>query len=108
VSLQTDILSTAAIPALLLMGVGQSSTILSVTVLLGQESPEGLRGSTFGMQSLFGAIGILLISVLGGRLFDNVGPYAPFMAIAIANGLVFIAAFVVKLGEGKQSKEAAA
>lgn len=99
IALQSDVTSTAAIPALIMMGVGQSSTILSVTVILGQESAEELRGSTFGMQSFFGAIGILLISVAGGRLFDAIGPYAPFMAIAIANGLVCISAAVLRVIE---------
>ena len=101
VATQADILSSAAIPALIMMGIGQSSTILSCTVMLGQEAPEELRGSTFGMQSFFGAVGILMIAVVGGRLFDNVGPYAPFYAIAAANAVVFIAGFVVRLSELK-------
>ncbi|ARN73326.1 MFS transporter [Oceanicoccus sagamiensis] len=106
VATQADILSSAAIPALIMMGIGQSSTILSCTVMLGQESPEELRGSTFGMQSFFGAIGILMISVVGGRLFDNVGPYAPFYAIAVANGLVFAVGFMVRLKELKNTSPA--
>ncbi|MGK0498905.1 MAG: MFS family permease [Oceanicoccus sp.] len=102
VATQADILSSAAIPALILMGLGQSSTILSVTVLLGQESPTAIRGSTFGMQSFFGAIGILLISVIGGRLFDSFGGYAPFYAIAFANSVVFVSAMLLRLSEKKR------
>ncbi|WP_101757819.1 MFS transporter [Oceanicoccus sp. KOV_DT_Chl] len=101
VATQADILSSAAIPALVLMGIGQSSTILSCTVLLGQESPAALRGSTFGMQSFFGAIGILMISLVGGRLFDNIGPFAPFYAIASANALVCVVGLGVRMREIK-------
>lgn len=107
VAMQTDILSTSAIPALILMGMGQSSTILAGTVMLGQESPEELRGSTFGMQSFFGAIGILMLSLIGGRLFDNIGPYAPFYAIAAANGAVLLAGLVVRAMELRTSSQTA-
>ena len=48
------------------------------------------------LQSFFGAIGILLISIVGGRLFDGYGGYAPFYAIAIANGIVFISGLMLR------------
>jgi len=102
VAAQGDILSTAAIPALICMGLGQSSTILSATVMLGQEAPEEIRGSAFGMQSFFGAAGILVLSITGGRLFDGIGPYAPFYAIAAANGVVFLVAAAVRISERKK------
>lgn len=95
VATQSDILAWAAIPALLMMGIGQSSTILSATVLLGQEAPRDIRGSAFGMQSFFGAVGILVMSKSGGYLYDLYGGPAPFYAIAAANGLVFLAAVLV-------------
>ncbi len=78
------------IPALVVVGIGQSSAMLAVTVLLGEEAPVNLRGSAFGVQSFFGALGILAISVGGGQLYDLVSPAAPFIAVAIANLLVVI------------------
>jgi MFS family permease len=101
VSMQTDILSMAALPALICLGMGQSSAILSATVLLGQEAPARIRGSAFGMQSLFGSVGILLIAVVGGRLYDSVGPHAPFYAITAANGIVFLAGLFVRSRESR-------
>ena len=99
VAVQQDILSTAAIPAIVLMCIGQMSTILAATVLLGQEAPENIRGSVFGMQAFFGALGILGLSLSGGYLYDSVGPQAPFWAITLANGIVLLAAVVVRSRE---------
>jgi MFS family permease len=96
-----DVLSfVVVIPTLILVGIGQSSTQLACTVLLGEECPPAYRGSVFGVQAFFGAIGILAISSGGGYLFDLVSPAAPFIAVAVANGLVFVAAIALRLREG--------
>ncbi len=94
-----DILSAAAIPALLCLGLGQSSTVLTSTVLLAQETPAGIRGAVFGLQNLCGAIGILMLSAGGGWLYDNIGPHAPLAAIAVANGVVGVAAVALRRSE---------
>jgi MFS family permease len=95
-----DVLSFAVvIPTLIVVGIGQTSTQLACTVLLGEECPPAYRGSVFGVQAFFGAIGILAISSGGGYLFDLVSPAAPFIAVAVANGLVFVAAIVLRLKE---------
>jgi MFS family permease len=94
-----DILSPLASPALLLLGMGLSSSQLAATVLLAQESPARIRGSTFGMQAFCGAWGILMISYGGGRLYDAFGPNAPFIAVATANGIVLLCAAGRRLAE---------
>jgi len=86
---------SATIPALIFVGIGQTSTILATTVLLGQEAPAQYRGSVFGMLNFFGAIGILAISSGGGFLYDLIAPGAPFITIGIANGIVFLASFLL-------------
>ncbi|MDP7420044.1 MAG: MFS transporter, partial [Gammaproteobacteria bacterium] len=99
-----DILSLQlAIPALILVGIGQSSTALACIVLLGQESPSDLRGSVFGLQSFCGALGILAISSGGGYLFDLVGPGMPFIAVAFANALVFAVSIIYRRRELKEA-----
>jgi MFS family permease len=98
--LTSDILSPAvSIPVLICVGIGQSSTALAITVLLGQEAPANIRGSVFGVQSFFGAIGILAIATGGGQLFDLVSPAAPFVAVALANLLVMISAVACIISE---------
>jgi MFS family permease len=97
-----DPAATTAIPALIALGVGQASTALASTLLLGQEAPEQIRGSVFGVQSLCGGLGILAISAGGGRLFDQVGPWAPFIAVAVANAMVVLWALALKQSEQRR------
>lgn len=94
----------ATIPALVFVGVGQSSTALAITVLLGQEAPPEFRGSVFGVQSFFGAVGILAISSGGGWLFDLVGPNTPFIAVAAANGLVMLTGVLLRSSEDRPTR----
>ncbi|MGI9309429.1 MAG: MFS transporter [Gammaproteobacteria bacterium] len=95
-----NVLSFAVvIPTLVLVGIGQSSTQLACTVLLGQECPPAYRGSIFGVQAFFGAIGILAISSGGGYLFDLVSPSSPFLAVAIANAVVMIVSLALRASE---------
>lgn len=96
VSATPDLLSASAIPALLLLGVGQASTILASTLLLGQEAPPAIRGSVFGVQSFVGGVGILAISVVGGIAYDRVSPSAPFLLMGVANALVVAWALLVR------------
>ena len=103
-----DPASVGAIPALLLLGVGQASTILASTLLLGQEAPAHARGSVFGLQSFCGALGILAMSAAGGPLFDLVGPHAPFVAMSACNGIVFVWSVVVRGLEKRQLGDVAA
>ncbi len=91
-----DILAPAAIPALLLMGIGQSCTVLTSSVLLAQECPAGIRGAVFGLQNFCGAVGILALSAGGGWLYDTIGPQAPIISIAVANGLVGVTAVLLR------------
>ncbi|MGE3666434.1 MAG: MFS transporter [Steroidobacteraceae bacterium] len=90
VGMQEDIVRPAAIPALMLLGMGQVSTILAATILLGQETRPESRGAVFGLQAFFGGLGILAISWVGGRLYDQIGPSAPFTLVGVANGVVAV------------------
>ena len=98
VGLTADVLAPAAIPALVLLGIGQSSTILASTVLMGQEARPEIRGSVFGVQSFCGGLGILAISAVGGWLYDAEGPGSPFVLIAALNLLVLLWALWVGRG----------
>ena len=98
--LSGDVLAFGSmVPPLIMAGIGQSSTAMAITVLLGEACPKEIRGSVFGLQALFGALGILAISWGGGQLFDLVAPGAPFIAVAIANVTVLGIAFSVRAAE---------
>jgi MFS family permease len=99
-----DPTARSAIPIFALLGIGQISAFLGSATLIGQEAPKSKRGSVVGMFNTSGAIGILIASSIGGRLFDSVGPSAPFVLVGIFNGVVLIAAIAVR----KYSPEPAA
>ena len=84
-----------------LVGVGQMSVILTVTGLLGQETPIDVRGSVIGFASLCGAAGILVTSLAGGYIYDHWMISGPVVLTGIANLAVFGLAIAVWLKDGR-------
>lgn len=80
-----------------LLGIGQISVYLGAQSLIGQEAPTRKRGSIIGAFNVSGAIGILLITSSGGRLFDQVDPRAPFVVVGAFNVLLLLASVYVRL-----------
>ncbi len=88
-----------AYPAAVILGMGQASAILTAMALVGQEVSETETGAVSGLFTLFGAIGILLATKIGGLLFDAWMPGAPFIITGLANGVILVAALaLVSLG----------
>ncbi|MCJ1392858.1 hypothetical protein MMC18_005730 [Xylographa bjoerkii] len=57
---------------------------------LDPQSRAQLKGSIAGVYSLSGGIGILLLTKLGGFLFDAKSPASPFYMLCIFNGLLLV------------------
>ncbi|MEN9788787.1 MAG: hypothetical protein RLZZ473_851 [Pseudomonadota bacterium] len=85
-----------AYAAAALLGIGQISGILASQVLIAQEAPGPIRGAVIGMVGFFGALGILIISKVGGIAFDLWRPGAPFIIMAGANVVLLVLAFWVR------------
>jgi len=83
--------------ATFILGVGEISAIVAGNALLGQEAPKNIRGAAVGVFSLVGTLGILFATVLGGVVFDAIGPGAPFTMMAIVNAVVVVWALSVYL-----------
>lgn len=78
-----------------LIGIGQISVFLAGQSLIGQEAPAAQRGSILGAFNVAGAIGILLITLAGGHLFDRIDPRAPFVLVGSINILlIFVSLYV--------------
>jgi len=92
-----DPLAAESIPLFVLLGVGQISAFFGATTLISSEAPRLKRGVVIGAFNMCGAIGIFLASGIGGRLFDSVGPYAPFLLIGGLNACVAVMAVVVRI-----------
>ena len=82
-----------------LLGLGEIFANISAISLIGSAAPTKGRGAVIGGFSFFGAIGILLVASIGGWLFDNVGPTAPFTMVGFANLALLILALVLLFTE---------
>ena len=88
----------------MLVGIGQMSVILSVTGLLGQETPVNVRGSVIGLAGFCGSVGILVTSFVGGFLFDYWRISGPIILVGLANLAAFAFALIVWLRSGRPVK----
>ena len=93
--LSTPLASHAWVFAVLI-GIGQISVYLGAQSLIGQEAPTRERGSVIGAFNVSGAIGILIITSIGGRLFDHVDPRAPFVLVGVVNLVLLAASLYVR------------
>ncbi len=91
----TDPLSSSTLCAGLILGMGETSVIVSVGALLGQEARGQYRGSIVGVFGLLGGLGILVTTGLGGQLFDGVGRTAPFLMMGIMNLVLMTGALLL-------------
>ncbi len=83
-------LGPQAYPAAVVLGMGQVSAIVAATALLGQEAVKETTGSVSGAFNVFGAIGILVSTKLGGWLFDVWMPGAPFLITGVLNAVIML------------------
>ncbi len=103
IGLTDDPTSPAAMPALIMLGIGEFSAIMVGQALVAQEAPINHRGSVLGLFAFCGALGLLTLSLIGGQLFDHVGPGAPFVLVACVNGVILLLAIYVRKITGYRS-----
>ena len=90
-----NVLSPDVKPLFMLLGVGHQCAFFAATTLLGQEAPKMKRGAIVGVFNLAGAAGILISTGIGGRIYDAIGPHAPFVLIGFCNIAVSLFAIYV-------------
>ena len=69
-----------------------------------RRSQNHLKGSIAGVYSLAGGVGILLLTKVGGLLFDEVSPTAPFIMISAFNFLLLAAGLVDGIYTARKTK----
>ena len=57
------------------------------------ETHEFLKGTIAGVYSFAGSLAILILTKLGGYLFDRLGPASPFYLLALFNLILLLAVF---------------
>lgn len=90
-------LAAGNIPLFILLALGQGSAIIASVTLVGQEAPVKERGTIVATSGLFGAIGILGAAVIGGRLFDSIGPSAPFVMLGVLQLFLCLGAILIRV-----------
>jgi len=93
----TSPLDNAMLPFFVLLAIGQGSAIIASVTLIGQEASAADRGTIVATNAWFGAIGILIATVVGGIIFDSIHPSAPFVMLGAFQAVVFLFALVVRL-----------
>jgi DMSO/TMAO reductase YedYZ heme-binding membrane subunit len=94
--------SLVFIPAIL-VGLGQSGCLIAPQVLAMDLTPKDLRGTILSGFYCMSGLGVIFFAKSGGRLFEIVGPHAPFVLIAIGNMLVMTYALSLRsIDTGKE------
>ena len=57
--------------------------------------PNAIRGTMLGVYNLFANIGIAAFTLVGGIMFDRIGPSSPFTLVSICDLTIFIFAIVL-------------
>ena len=97
VGLVDDPLEPAALPFILMLGVGQISCFACAQALIGQEAPVAERGAVLGAFGLCGAVGIIVATGIGGWLFDHWMYAGPFVMVGLANAVIVALAIAVRI-----------
>ncbi|NUR88259.1 MAG: MFS transporter [Nonomuraea sp.] len=78
------------------IGLGEIGVVTTLSPLLAQQVPARFRGSSFGVQNLCGAIGIFIVSGVGGWLYDLWRPAGPFVLSGVCGLLVALFGLAVR------------
>ena len=81
---------------------GEDAPLLEEATATHDDEPAAsrvqLKGSIAGVYSWCGGAAILLLTKLGGYLFDVASTGAPFYMMAVFNGLLLIATLAIDIG----------
>ena len=99
--LAEDPLARSFIPIAIFLGIGEVSVIVTGGALFGQEARPAIRGALVGVFNTMGGIGIIIVSGVSGVIYDALGRGTPFVMMGILNGLLLVAAIVVRLRAGE-------
>ncbi|OAP63574.1 hypothetical protein AYL99_02801 [Fonsecaea erecta] len=81
----------------------EESPLLTATQQATGETPlSALKGSVAGVYSLYGGAAILILTKIGGLLFDKVSLAGPFYIMAIFNAILMVACLISNLWNSKE------
>ncbi len=81
---------------LVIIGMAEVGCIITSGVLVAEQSRVEIRGAVIGVFTLCGALGILVVSLVGGHLFDKWLYTGPFVFFGVIAFVVLIWAWLAK------------
>ncbi|WP_169808762.1 MFS transporter [Microtetraspora niveoalba] len=94
--LVSDPLGPGMMVVAVLIGIGEIAGITTAGPMLAQQVPAAVRGAAFGVHTLCGSLGIMIVSFLGGALHDAWRPAAPFVVSGTFGLFVAVFGLVVR------------
>jgi MFS family permease len=91
-----DPFSFLALAGVVVLAAGEISIVVTNGALAGEHAPEPSRGAVLGFLGVFGGVGIALSTLIGGEVFDGVGPTAPFVMMLLFNLIIIFWALVLR------------
>jgi MFS family permease len=88
-------LNKAVFGQMVLVGFGEIGMIVTSLSMATSQVPRDIRGSVAGCYSLFGGLGVLFLTKVGGYLFDNWTETAPFLIVGLVSGVVALGAILM-------------
>jgi len=87
-------------------GPGDTAPLLESSDVIPEDTVSRIRlkGSVAGVYSWCGGAAILLLTKLGGYLFDKWSTGAPFYMMALFNGILLLASLAIDLGKTRRNR----
>ncbi len=82
--------------AMILLAIAQIFGIIASQVFITQQARAEIRGSVIGLFGVCGAFAQIVLAYIGGYMFDNLSPNAPFVLVAILNIILLILCFILR------------
>lgn len=84
---------------LFIVGTGEIMLALASQVLIVHYAPKEIRGVVIGGYGFFGSLGIMVASLGGGYLFDNLGESVPFFFFGVLGFVITLISLLIRKSE---------
>jgi MFS family permease len=100
-ALVDDVMGWGIVVTVCLIGLAEGAQTIAAQSLFGQEVPSHLRGSAMGVFATMGTGSVLLVTIVGGFMFDTVSYAAPFVLTGGLHFLCLFFAIILVIRKGK-------
>jgi len=91
-----DVMGPGMLVLAVALGLTEAALIIAGQALLGEQAPEARRGATVGAFGFCGSLGVLVITIFAGQLFDRWTHAGPFILVGLVNLAVFAWAWLIR------------